>query len=44
LVLAVRLVVVVMGRSLCGRLSPASMVFGGEIALNTVEQEALVTQ
>jgi hypothetical protein len=44
LVLAVRLVVVVMGRSLCGRPSSASMAFGGEIALNMVEQAALVTQ
>jgi hypothetical protein len=44
LVLAVRLVVVVMGRSLCGSLRPASMAFGDEIALNKVEQAALVTQ
>lgn len=31
-------------RSLCGRPSPASMAFGGKIALNKVEQGALVTQ
>jgi hypothetical protein len=44
LVFAVRLVVVVMARSLCGRLWPTSMAFGGKIAFNKVEQEALVTQ
>jgi hypothetical protein len=44
LVFAVRLVVVVMARSLCGRPSPASMAFGGKIALNKIEQMAFVTQ
>jgi len=43
LVFAVRLVAIVMARSLCGSLRPASMAFGGKIGLNKVEQEALVT-
>jgi hypothetical protein len=44
LVFAVRLVVVVMARCLCGRPAAASMAFGEKIGLNKVEQQALVTQ